>query len=221
MATIPNEKLILRTPQAPVLPIAPTEYSQQYQDQYNNALRLYFNQMVGVVASGFGVQGGQYIDCPYGLFFNTSEQIFAAPNTAYPIVYDNTYLSHGVALQSGSTSKVEVSVGGIYNFQFSGQLLSTNSSAKTMYIWISRNGTDIGYSTRAKTISTNNEYSDLNWNFNIDLQVGDYIEIKGSTTNVNLHFHSETAASPHPGIPSSVLTVNFIAPLPSTLPTPP
>ena len=222
MATIiPNQKLILRTPQSPVLPIAPTQYSQQYQDQYNNVLRIYFNQMVGVVGTLTGVQGGQYIDCPQGLFFNTADQTFAATNTAYPVVYNQTYLSHGVSLASGSTSRVTVSVGGIYNFQYTGQILSTNSSAKNIYVWISRNGTDIGYSTRAKTVSSNNQYTDVSWNFNIDLQAGDYIELKASVTDTALRFDAETATSPHPGIPSSVLTVNFIAPLPSTLPTPP
>jgi hypothetical protein len=30
---------------APNLPIAPVDYSQQYQDQLNNALRLYFAQV--------------------------------------------------------------------------------------------------------------------------------------------------------------------------------
>jgi hypothetical protein len=34
-----------RISKAPNLLIAPTEYSQQYQDQMNNALRLYFNQI--------------------------------------------------------------------------------------------------------------------------------------------------------------------------------
>jgi hypothetical protein len=33
------------TTQAPNLPIAPVEYSQQYQDQLNNVLRLYFSQL--------------------------------------------------------------------------------------------------------------------------------------------------------------------------------
>jgi hypothetical protein len=30
---------------APALPLAPIEYSQQYQDQLNGILRLYFNQV--------------------------------------------------------------------------------------------------------------------------------------------------------------------------------
>jgi hypothetical protein len=29
----------------PSLPLAPTEYERQYQDQLNNVLRLYFNQL--------------------------------------------------------------------------------------------------------------------------------------------------------------------------------
>ena len=33
------------TTKAPNLPIAPVEYSQQYQDQLNNVLRLYFAQL--------------------------------------------------------------------------------------------------------------------------------------------------------------------------------
>lgn len=40
MATTP-----LRSSKAPNLLIAPTSYAQQYQDQLNNALRLYFNQV--------------------------------------------------------------------------------------------------------------------------------------------------------------------------------
>lgn len=39
------KKLALQATKAPNLPIAPVEYAQQYQDQLNNALRLYFGQI--------------------------------------------------------------------------------------------------------------------------------------------------------------------------------
>jgi hypothetical protein len=46
MATNPQNKSgVLLTSKAPNLPIAPVEYTQQYQDQVLNALRLYFNQI--------------------------------------------------------------------------------------------------------------------------------------------------------------------------------
>ena len=45
MANTPIKIAALRPSKAPNLLIAPVDYSQQYQDQMNNALRLYFNQI--------------------------------------------------------------------------------------------------------------------------------------------------------------------------------
>jgi hypothetical protein len=41
----PLKKLSLQPTKSPNLPIAPVEYSQQYQDQLSNAFRLYFAQI--------------------------------------------------------------------------------------------------------------------------------------------------------------------------------
>jgi len=38
------------TTKSPNLPIAPVDYSQQYQDQLNNVLRLYFNRLDNLLA---------------------------------------------------------------------------------------------------------------------------------------------------------------------------
>lgn len=213
--------MYLRRPVPPALPLSGEEFSRLYQDQFNNVLRLYFNQLSNTVNSMAGVNGGQYIECPNGLFFNTVDQTFAAPDTMYPIVYNATYLSNAVALKTGSTSQIQVSVPGIYNFQYTGQLRGTNASSKSFFIWISRNGTDIGYSTRAFTSTLNNEYKQVSWNFNIDLDTDEYVELRVSTTDTTILLDAETGVSPHPGIPSSVLTVNYISPLPETRPTPP
>ncbi|NBX93852.1 MAG: hypothetical protein EBQ85_11535 [Proteobacteria bacterium] len=210
---------LLRQPAPPSLPSAGGNYERAYHDQFNNVLRLYFNQLSNNLTAVFGDNGGQYIECPNGLFFNTADQTFAATNTAYPIVFNATYLNNAVALQTGSTSKVEVSIGGVYNFQYSGQVKTTNSSDKNLYLWITRNGTDIGYSTHAWTFHDNNHYAEISWNFNIDLAVGEYIELKVAADSTAIILDAETATSPHPGIPSSVLSVNFMAPLPNIRPT--
>ena len=211
----------LRIPSPPRLPTANEVYTRQDQELVNNALRLYFNQMSNGVQSIAGINGGRYVDCPNGLFFNTADQTFAVINTAYPVVFNATYLSNAVQLQSGSTSRVEALVGGIYNFQYSGQVLSSSGSAKELVIWIRRDGTDIGYSTRVFTDSVNNHRNTTSWNFNIDLQAGQYIEIVAAVTSTNLWLDAAAAASPVPTVPSSVMSVNFISPLPAVLPTPP
>lgn len=211
----------LDNPQPPNLPYAPPQWSPQYQEQFNNVLRLYFNRLSHATQYLLGPNGGQYVDCPNGLFFNTVDQTFAATNTGYPVVFNATYLSNAVKLQTGSTSKIEVSIGGIYNFQYSGQLLSTNSSAKDVFIWIKRNDITIGYSTHAYTLTGNGEYLEISWNFNIDLDVGEYLELEIAATDTNVRLDAVAATSPHPGIPSSVMAVNFISPLPDPRPTPP
>ena len=218
MATLPEN---LRTSKSPALPLGPTEYNRQYQDQLNNILRLYFAQIDSVLGNLLGPNGGQFTEVPNGLFFNTADQTFASANVAYPVVYNATYLSNAVALQSGSTSKIEVTVSGVYNFQYSGQLLSTNASAKNVYLWIKRNGINIGYSTHAYTLSANDQYLEVNWNFNIDLAAGEYLELEIATTDTAVRLDAEAATAVHPGISSSVMSVNYVGPMPSTRPTPP
>jgi hypothetical protein len=203
------------------MPTPGREYDERFQNQFEDILRLYFNQLDNALRAVIGTNGGQYVDCPNGLFFHTADQTIAVANTAYPVVYDQTYLNNAVVLQSGSTSKIEVSVSGIYNFQYSGQIQSTNSSAKNVFLWISRDGTDIGYSARAYSISGSSAYAPIAYSFDIDLQAGQYIELMVSASDTTVQLAAETSSSPHPGIPSSVMTVNFIAPLPATLPTPP
>lgn len=212
---------ILQLAPPPRMPTPGREYDERFQNQFEDILRLYFNQLDNALRAVIGTNGGQYVDCPNGLFFNTADQTIAVANTAYPVVYDQTYLNNAVVLQSGSTSKIEVSVSGIYNFQYSGQIQSTNSSSKNVFLWISRDGTDIGYSARAYSISGSNAYAPIAYSFDIDMQAGQYIELMISASDTTVQLASETSTSPHPGIPSSVMTVNFIAPLPATLPTPP
>jgi hypothetical protein len=51
------------TTKSPNLPIAPVEYNQQYQDQLNNVLRLYFAQLDNPGPSAMSTQrtGGRVI----------------------------------------------------------------------------------------------------------------------------------------------------------------
>ena len=203
----------------PALPLGTEQYQRPYQDQLNNVHRLFYNRLTNIVNAVLGSNGGQYIDCPNGLFFNTADQTITLANTAYPVVYNQTYLSNAVALST--TSRIEIAVDGIYNFQYSGQLESTNNSSKNVFLWIRRNGVDIGYSCRAYSISGSGAYAPIAYTFDIDMQAGQYLELIVSASDTTVQLAANTASSPHPGIPSSVMTVNFIAPLPVPLPTPP
>jgi hypothetical protein len=216
-----NRSQSLETPIVPTFPSPGTGYTQQSAEQTNGLLRTFMLKLSSTLRSLLGPNGGQYIDCPNGLFFNTSDQTLAATNTATPVEFPIEYLNNGVKVNAGTESRIYVSVSGIYNFQFSGQLRSGSSSAKQIYLWIVRNGVDIGYSTHQYTLSGSSVHLNISWNFNIDMQDGDYLELEWAADDTNVTMEATAATSPHPGIPSAVMAVNYVGPLPAVIPTPP
>jgi hypothetical protein len=58
----------IRNTVAPSLPIAMTDYSQQYIDQYSNILRLYFNQLDNFTRALTASGGGSALSFPNGAF---------------------------------------------------------------------------------------------------------------------------------------------------------
>lgn len=208
---------------APNLPLPLENYDRQYFDQMLNVLRLYFNRLdalTGQLQTDGAIDPG-LINNPNGLFFSTIDQTLAAVDTGYPITFNQTYLNNEVALQSGSTSKVEVSVSGVYNFQLSAQLKSTNSSGKDVQIWIKRNNVTIGYSSHLYTIEGSDNHFNVSWNFDIDLAADEYIEMYWGANDTNVTMEAIPAASPYPAVASAVMAVNYVARLPDPRPTPP
>ena len=211
----------LRQIEPPALPLGPLQYGRQYQDQLNNVQRLFYNRLTSAINALLGPNGGKYIGCPNGLFFSTTDQPIVAANVGQPIDFPTEYLNNAVRVNAGTDSRIYVDIGGIYNFQFSGQLNSTSGSAKQVYIWIARNGTNIGYSTHQYTVSGSNTHLNISWNFDIDLDEGEYIEMQWASSDINMKLESTAATAVHPGMPSAVMAVNFIAPLPNPRPIAP
>ena len=77
MAINPQIKTLdLRPPKAPNLPIAPVEYRQLYQDQFLNALRLYFNQIDNSIAELIQSMSGTINNPTYVTFPPTNVDAF-------------------------------------------------------------------------------------------------------------------------------------------------
>lgn len=208
---------------APNMPLPPEEYNRMYFDQMLNILRLYFNRIDALTTQLMtsGSIDPSLINNPNGLFFSTVDQTLAAINTGYPITFNQTYLNNNVALQTASTSKIEVAVGGVYNFQLSAQLKSTNASAKDAQIWIKRGTTTIGYSSHIYTVEGSDNHMNVNWIFDIDLAANEYIEMYWGADDTNVTLEAIPASAPYPAVASAVMAVNYVARLPDPRPTPP
>lgn len=209
----------LDTPAVPDLPNPQDRYERLTVAQTNAGLRTFFIKMQGILRALLGDAGVQHLDAPNGLFFSTSSQTLSAINTKYDVTFNQTYLSSNVSVVD--STKITCAVGGVYNFQFSAQAKSSSSSAKQIFLMINRDGTDLGYTTRQNTLSGADQHMSINWNFSIDVQAGSYIKLRWAGDSTDITLEASTATSPHTGIPSGVLAVNYVAPLPVTLPTPP
>ena len=195
----------------PALPFAPEEYDRPYQDQSNNVLRLFFNRLVGMIREVISTDdGGKFLYFPRGLFYSTTDQTAAATGTGYPVEFENTYLGNGVSIGGASDSRITVSADGVYNFQVTLQTDHIGGSDATITTWINKNGTDLPYGGQQQTVKGNSIHA-VFWNFLIDLTAGQYIEMYWATNDTNLSLDTQTATSPHPGIPSAVVAVSFVS----------
>lgn len=221
MATIVKNALI--APATPVLPIAPTEYRQQYQDQYTNTLRLYLNNLgatltglLGNVKTGTPLHpGGGYLAFPYAAIQRTTDKAFTI-NTPTQITFDqNDYLND---CENDGTDGIAVNMGGIYNYQFSVQLKNTDTQIHSAWIWLRVNGVDVpGTGSKFDVISSHGGvpgYVIAACNFYVDLEPEDTVEMWAAVSDVAVTFDAAPAAtSPFamPAIPSVVATLSFVS----------
>jgi hypothetical protein len=197
--------------ESPALPLAPEEYDRPYQDQSNNVLRLFFNRLVGLVREIISTDdGGKFLYFPRGLFYSTTDQTAATTGTGYPIEFENTYLESGISIGGTNDTRITVSADGVYNFQVTLQTDHVGGSDSTITTWINKNGTDVAYGGQQQTVKGNSVHA-VFWNFSIDLTAGQYIEMYWATDDTDLSLDTQTATSPHPGIPSTIVAVSFVS----------
>lgn len=93
---VTTEVVTLSKTKAPALPVAPTDYSRQYQDQLNNVLRLYFTQLDNFIgqlsANGSNVTAN--VIFPHGAFhqdgYTTLSTTIPNPTSTANIVVAST-----------------------------------------------------------------------------------------------------------------------------------
>lgn len=208
----------LRPSKAPNLPIAPVDYSQQFMDQYSNALRLYFNEIDNFAQPFSSNTGGQYLRFPNGSFYSTSTQNATSNTTTYKITIDTTVTTNQVSLSNNGT--ITFAIAGYYNLQFSAQLTNSNTgSPDDACIWIKRNSSNVAFSgslvtvppshggTKGKTIMAANFVDAFN--------AGDTVEFWWSAGSAGLAVETVPAGGTFgsPVSPSIIVTATFVSAL--------
>lgn len=142
----------------------------------------------------------------YGSFADTTTQTAAAINTAYAMTFNTTELSQGVT-RGTPTSRIYVDTLNVYNVQFSAQLDKTSGGTGLVWIWLRKNGVNVPDSAGQIRIQGNNAEILAAWNYVIELNAGDYIELMWEVDDTSVILLAEAASAVHPSVPSVILTV--------------
>jgi hypothetical protein len=184
----------------PNLPVALRQYDQRGMEQFNNVLRLYFNQVSNRINA----------PTPHASYFDTTTQTNPVANTVNLFTF-NSVVSDYEVTRGTPTSKIYVANTGVYNFQFSAQLDKSGGSASAVYIWPRINGVNVPDSNTKIVIDGPNSEIVAAWNFVLVMQAGDYFELAWQSPEDKMIILAEPAASNYPGIPSIILTVNWVS----------
>lgn len=227
---------------APALPLPSPQYDVRQQNELNRSLRLYFNRLdslapneaqsyqasefIGGSFTGGNVNAssitgfGRGLEFPYGSFYDTTDQIAGSTTVAYAITLNTTSIASAVRVTN--SSRISVDISGIYNLQFSVQLVNDTNASQDIDIWFRKNGTNIPNSNSRFGLSARKSPGDFYHtvaalNFFIDLNAGEYVELMWRTTNVDTYIeHYAAPSSPtRPAIPSVIVTMSWVSALPA------
>ena len=140
--------------------------------------------------------------------------------TAQAMILTTTVASYGIELDGINTSRVKATTAGVYNFQFTAQLLNYTVTEDNVTMWFKQNGVDIPFS--AGVVQVNGKHggdpgSGIDgWNLIVDMNVNDYIEIYFSSLSGNTVVATFPAgtAPVTPISPSLILTATFVSAIP-------
>ena len=206
----------LENPSPPTLGYPTEVYERRHFNENNGSLTIYFKKLSAVLGSLFGPRGGRFMNNPYGVFQDSTDQTAANTTTAYVVTFNTTDFSNGVTIASGS--RITVADAGIWNCQFSIQLKNTTNDTQDVDIWFRKNGTNIDNSNSRFNLSPRKSSGDPShmiaaMNFFVSLNASDYIEIMWRVSDVGVSIEQYPAGtSPtRPTIPSAIVTMSFVS----------
>jgi hypothetical protein len=184
-----------------------------------------FNERIGfssIILIAPATDSAETDTAPYGCFTNNTDQTAPSVGATATVIYDTTEESNGVYYDTTNTSRIYVRNAGVYNVQFSVQLVNKDNAPQYADIWFRLNGTDVARSGSRFDIPARK--SSTEWghvvgtvNTFITMTAGQYVEIAGTTSStlVGLESYPADGTIPQPAIPAAIVTVQYIAPFSS------
>ena len=141
-----------------------------------------------------------------------------AANTAVPMYMNTTDFSNNVTIVD--QYKLTAAKSGLYNLQWSGQFNNTDTSEHDGSVWLRIDGVDVPGSTGYIAVVSSHGGIDghgiIGWNYFIQLNAGQNVQIWWSTTNqkLTLECYGPSTGPVRPATASVVATLSFVSALP-------
>jgi hypothetical protein len=145
----------------------------------------------------------------YGAFSHSGSQSLPGANQSASFQYNTTDVVGGVTYSNGS--QLNIPSTGIYNIQFSAQLISTSQPDTKFYIWLKVNGSNVANTATAMLLAKNGAEQVAAWNWVYMLNASDYVEIAWQADHIGAQLYAVAASGNIPGIPSVIVTVTQVA----------
>jgi hypothetical protein len=147
----------------------------------------------------------------YGAFVDFTDQTHTVVDTAKEITWNTTALAKHVSLDSVDSSKIVFAKAGKYKLEFTAQLNSQSSNAKTFWFWPRINGTDIAGSTMRITVHDNNEAKTVARAGLFQVNAGDYLQAMWAVDSLDTSLQAYAAETFCPAVPSVTLICQSIS----------
>ena len=217
----------IRNTVAPSLPIAMTDYSQQYIDQYSNILRLYFNQLDNFTRALTASNGGSALSFPHIAASDSTDQVATGNDT--PTVVNFNTLDSGLGWTLNAPGSATAEYSGIYTIRYSLQFANTANAIHEAVVWLKVNNVDLANSATAFSVPSRKSagvpryvagYSEVTFEIN----AGDEIELYWATDLAGnpttpadgvyiYHDIAQTVPYARPAIPSAIGSITFVSAL--------
>jgi hypothetical protein len=216
----------LRNVTAPNLPIASSQYSQQYTDEYSNVLRLYFNQLSNFTSTVSSVNSGLALS--HIGASDTTDQYATADNT--PTIVKWNTLDSGLGFTLNSDNSATAQYSGVYKIDYSLQFANTdNTPPHDVDVWLKINNIDVPGSTSKFTIPARKSAGIPSYILAVSfvvfkLNAGDIVKlywatdkafiVSPATNGVYMEYKpAQTVPFEHPSIPSAIGAISFMSSL--------
>lgn len=215
----------LRSSKSPNLLVGPVEYSQRYQDQLNNLLRLYFNEVDNVNSSLLNNGGGRFLSFPHIAASDSTDQYATASNTPTIVKWNTLDAGYGFTLAAPGTATAEFD--GIYKITYSLQFVNTANGIHDVVVWLKVGGNDVVNSSTQFTLPARKSagvpsylcgYSEVVFSINAGQTIQlywatDLAYVVSPATDGVYMFHDPAQTVPYarPAIPSALGSITFLS----------